>query len=474
MALEAAGGVVLIRIDDMPGIVQDMLVARLPVYGARLPVSLPTTYRFEAADGSVIIDRSSNARRKRLVLCRRGVVSELRQSTAVIVTVGPVIDGSGNFVTNAQTADFKISKAGVISTLSGASVSHESNGVYNISLTTNNVNTVGLFDIFMGNPSMSMSVHSYRILSPESFDVKNQDLPSTLDQIWGSAASAESSSAEANAKLDTKPSLGAIEDSTVLAKQLTSEAIQASILNLTDRSAKINIWAAPLMEIPDTGSTAYAFTIVIKDDEDKLVNLDATPTVIATNAAEVNRSANLSAVTNPSTGVYKFTYTVASTHPPESLRISVSGAVLSEARYSEWIGSVVDYNSITLLQQIYVDLSGKPTLAQMESSTLAKEASVLTVPATTRDLVYSAMPDGPWPDGSFGDRLLISNNNNRSVGVTGLGSGHVQCVVHEILDNAVTGLSLDATAVVKLQNGLALQSTLLVVDKSTSLIPALL
>jgi hypothetical protein len=385
-----------------------------------------------------------------------------------------VIDSSGNVVTTAVRADFKISKAGVTSVLPAASVVHDSNGVYSITLTGSNVDTLGLFDIFMGNPSMSMSVASYRVLAPDSFDTMMTLLPGSLDAVLNEAASAASAAGSADMKLNSKPSLAAIEESAVLAKQTTSETIQTSIQNLTDRSAKINVWGTSLLEIPDTGSTSYAFTVVIKDDEDRLVDLDSIPTVIATNAANANRSTNLSAVTLHSTGVYRFTYTVANTHVAESLRIAVSGTVSGEARYSEWIGAVVDYNSITLLQQIQLDLAAKPTLSQMESSALAKESTVALVPTTTRDLVYSAMPDGPWPDGSFGDRLLISNNNNRSVGVTGAGSGHVHCVVHEIVENAFTGPAIDATAVVKLQNGLALQSTLLIVDKCTSLIPALL
>lgn len=124
------------------------------------------------------------------------------------------------------------------------------------------------------------------------------------------------------------------------------------ITALNNLSAKMNIFGAPLLEIPDSGSTVYAFTVVVKDDEDKLVNLDASPTLAAANAAATDRSANLSAVSNPSTGRYTFTYTVANTHAKESLRITVSGTVSAEARYIEWIGAVVDYDTLTTLQDV--------------------------------------------------------------------------------------------------------------------------
>lgn len=153
--------------------------------------------------------------------------------------------------------------------------------------------------------------------------------------------------------------------------------VNNNILNLNNLSAKMNLFGSPLLEIPESGSTVYAFTLVVKDDEDKLVNLDASPTVTAANASGTNRSGALSAVSNPSTGRYTFTYTVANTHASESLRIAVSGTVSAEARYVEWIGAVVNYDTLTVLQQISTDLAGKPNLAQIEGSAiLAKESTV--------------------------------------------------------------------------------------------------
>jgi hypothetical protein len=122
----------------------------------------------------------------------------------------------------------------------------------------------------------------------------------------------------------------------------------------------MNIFGSPLLEIPDAGSAVYAFTVVVKDDEDKLVSLDASPTITAANAAGTNRSGNLSAVSNPSTGRYTFTYSVPSTHAAESLRITVSGAVSTEARYIEWIGAVVDYDTLTILNAIKLKTDNLP------------------------------------------------------------------------------------------------------------------
>ena len=203
-----------------------------------------------------------------------------------------------------------------------------------------------------------------------------------LTQIEGSAILAKEATVATRAtqsSVDQRPTLTQIEGSSILAKEATSASILTAIQNLNNLSAKINVFGSPLLEIPDTGSTVYAFTVIVKDDEDKLVNLDASPTVTAANAVGTNRSGNLSAVANPSTGRYIFTYSVPNTHPAESLRISIAGAVSGDARYLEWIGAVVNYETLTLLQQISTDLAGKPNLAQIEGSqVLAKEATVAT------------------------------------------------------------------------------------------------
>lgn len=271
--------------------------------------------------------------------------------------------------------------------------------------------------------------------------------------------------------VDGKPTLVQIEASSVLAKEATvnTRASQTSvngiptnpllttdsrlnnldfaistvnnnILNLNNLSAKMNLFGSPLLEIPESGSTVYAFTLVVKDDEDKLVNLDASPTVTAANAAGTNRSGNLSAVSNPSTGRYTFTYTVANTHASESLRIAVSGTVSAEARYVEWIGAVVNYDSLTVLQSV------QTTVNAIDTRLPAAPAAVGDIPTANqnRDAVMNAMPNGGWVNGSFGDRWLIGTNDNREVQVTG--SNHVSADVHAFQAGVIDAAAIAAGA----------------------------
>jgi hypothetical protein len=298
-------------------------------------------------------------------------------------------------------------------------------------------------------------------IETDTQDIQSR-LPAALNggRMVSNAEVVSDSTIAKEATLTNRPTLLQIEGSTVLAKELTvaSRATQASvnliptnplrdndarlnfidasiatsassilsaISNLNNLSAKCNLFGSSVLEAPETGSTSYEFTLVVNDDEGKLVNLDALPTITATNSSGVDRSTNLSAVTNPSVGRYRFTYTVAASHAREPLRIDASGTVSSEARYAPWSGAVVDFDNLSVLNQILSELALKPTLLQIEaSSILAKVTTPL--------------------------------------------------IVGQVNAGAITAASIDATAITVLQNGLALQSTSLLIDKCTKLIPALL
>ncbi len=243
-------------------------------------------------------------------------------------------------------------------------------------------------------------------------------------------------------------------DTRLLNLDLPISTVNTAIGNLNNLSALINIYGSPLLEIPDAGSTLYAFTIVVRDNEGKLVNLDTLPTVTASNAAGTSRSANLSSVTNPSTGRYIFTYSVSNAHPQENLRIVGSGTVSGESRYIEWIGSVVNYDTLTVLQSV------QTTVNSIDTRLPALPAAVGDIPTANqnRDAVMNAMPNGGWVNGSFGDRWIISNNSNRTIGVTGAGSGHVQVDVHQMQPNVMTASALATDAVTEIVTGVWTQN----------------
>lgn len=405
---------------------------------------------------------------------------QLRQNTSATVRIGPILDSAGAAVTSAVVGDLRITKNGAVAVLSGITITHDHNGNYLVPLTSTHTDTVGRIDISVGNNAMQMVPERFMVLQPSLYDDLVVTSPSDagglrdVARIAGQTVNA-STAVTFPGSIASQPSVDAIPTNPLLTTDtrlnnldFPISSINTAIGNLNNLSALINLYGAPLLEIPDAGNVIYAFTIIVRDNEGKLVNLDASPTLAAANASGTSRTSNLSSVTNPATGRYTFTYTVASTHPKESIRITASGTVSGEARYIEWVGNIVDYDTLTTLQQV------QTTVNSINTRLPSSPAASGDIPAATtiRDVIMNSMPNGGWVDGSFGDRWLISANNTRELAITG--SGHIAAVLHDAEPNSIPDDAFTTAAITRIQNGLALQSTLLIVDKATRLIPALL
>lgn len=151
--------------------------------------------------------------------------------------------------------------------------------------------------------------------------------------------------------------------------------ILLSVQALTNLSSLANLFGPPVMEIPASSSTSFPFTLMVKDQEGKAVDLDDNPTITATNAAGTSRSAGLSSVTKVATGQYTFTYSVASTDTSEALTIKASGAISAESRVAFCITSVVDYDASAALV----------TLQSLTTAIKAKTDNLPSTPAATGD-----------------------------------------------------------------------------------------
>ena len=204
------------------------------------------------------------------------------------------------------------------------------------------------------------------------------------------------------------------------------DAVAAQITGLNNLSALINIYGSPLLEIPDSSSTAFAFTVVVRDSEGKLVDLDASPTIAASNAAGTDRSVNLSVVSHPATGRYTFTYSVSSAATEESLRITVSGAVSAEGRYIEWIGAVVNYDTLTTLNTVASNVSAihakLPSKSYLVGTTNsdgdlqldeATGTGTVTLTSTTRVKLDATQPD--YAPAKAGDAMALTSGERTTL-----------------------------------------------------------
>ena len=100
-------------------------------------------------------------------------------------------------------------------------------------------------------------------------------------------------------------------------------ALEAS-LQSSLTAATIDLAGPSEFQIPSSGTNTYQFELHIYDGAGNMEVPDSTPTFAAANESGTDRSSNLGSVTNPSTGVYRVTYMVASTHAVESIRVLAS------------------------------------------------------------------------------------------------------------------------------------------------------
>lgn len=311
----------------------------------------------------------------------------LRQSTAATRTVGPVLDTSGNPVTTAVAANFSIVKNGTVAALSSETVTHASNGHYAIDFTTTNTNTLGELAVIVNNSAMAMTQHRYTVLTATAYDtlVTNGTLASTTS---GRTLAVDAS--------------GIVTDTagtTTLLSRLTStraglldnldvaiSTIQSQITALNNLSAKANWFGSALLEIPDSGTRAYVFELVIKDDEDKLVNLDGLPTITLANSAGTDRSSLITTgIANAATGRYTLTITVGTSTTNEALLLKATGTVSGETRYAVLATQVVDYDSGSIINSIYTTL-GVPATSTIAGDIAAVKTVADTVASDTTTL----------------------------------------------------------------------------------------
>lgn len=323
----------------------------------------------------------------------------LKQSTATDRLV--FMTDSGDHVSGKAglTLTITASKAGAAFGSISPTVTERGNGWYSVALTSSHTDTLGDLALHITGTGADPADLLFNVTA----NILGDTLPANVTQIGGGAQSATDLKDLVDTGYD--PATHKLEEVKVLtghtaqtgdgyavlnngtygnsALKTLIDAVAAQITGLNNLSALANLYGSPLLEIPDSGTTQFAFTLVVRDSEGKLVDLDASPTVTAANAAGTDRSSNLSAVSHPATGRYTFTYGVAAAAAEESLRITCSGAVSAEGRYIEWIGAVVNYNTLTTLAAIEADtqdiqsrLPAALVGGRMDSSVGAKQVGV--------------------------------------------------------------------------------------------------
>jgi len=104
-------------------------------------------------------------------------------------------------------------------------------------------------------------------------------------------------------------------------------------------------------------------------------------------------------------------------------------------------GSVGSISGVTFPDNFgSLDITVGEAIAELGANALA--ANDLYTPIAQAN--WNALTTATWATNSFGKHILISNNNNRSVQVTGAGSGHIAADIHALQAGVITSAAFAA------------------------------
>jgi hypothetical protein len=131
-----------------------------------------------------------------------------------------------------------------------------------------------------------------------------------------------------------------------------------------------------------------------------------------------------------------------------AIKAKTDNLPVDPADASDIAASFVTVNNTLSAISGYIDTEVASIKAKTDNLP-ALPAAVGDIPTANhnRDAVLNALPSAGYVNGSFGDRILISDNDNRTVKVTGGGSGHIGADVHEIQPGVITNLAFAPGAI---------------------------
>lgn len=189
-------------------------------------------------------------------------------------------------------------------------------------------------------------------------------------------------------------------------------ASQADI-NALNQSAsrRIILQALEQWERPESGSSTYTIEARTWDGDGAAVNADSTPTLTATGGTSGSLAASLSSATNPATGVYRWTFTVASSATLEQVTLDVSATIGGSAFTLTRFAVILDAVSATWttgdrtkLTAVYDKL---PLRSYLVGSTVNSGAIASTDMAAISDAVWDDSLDEHTDVSKFGGFIQL-------------------------------------------------------------------
>jgi len=206
----------------------------------------------------------------------------LRQSTAATLTIGPILDATGAEYTGAVIGDISISKNGTVTALaSAATLTHATNGIYSLALTTGNTDTLGRLQLVVNKATYQMPLVGLNVVPAMVYDslIAGSDyLQVDIVQLNSSTQNADrmviSSSAQRTVAITGSNYVAAVlhdaEPDSIPADALTAAAItaiQAGLATSANQTIIIDRVSYSLTALvgacSDAGTAAETYTLSI-------------------------------------------------------------------------------------------------------------------------------------------------------------------------------------------------------------------
>ena len=248
------------------------------------------------------------------------------------------------------------------------------------------------------------------------------------------------------------------------------------------------------MSIPQSTSRVVVMPMYLLDGTTEAGSgLSPTVKISKNGAAMADPNAGPSTATSVSNNLYKFTLTTQDTNTLDDLLVRFTEAtcepvmrLFNVKKATNGGLTAIPDTAVTTNNSLLTSGTGTDQLAVAAGKVLLQATqtgvtiptvttvtdkagySLTVTPPTSADIataVWQSLTTTNWGANTFGNYVIISNSTNRSIGVTGAGSGHVHSVVHAMQPDVLTASALATDAVSEIASAVA---TILLVDGATN------
>lgn len=202
---------------------------------------------------------------------------------------------------------------------------------------------------------------------------------------------------------------------------LSSDIIAA--INALNQSAsrRVTLAVSEPFERPESGASTYTIQGRTYTADGAAVDADSPPTLTATGIVSGSLAANLSAATNPATGVYQWVYTVASNAALEQIKFDLSAAIAADTFTMTNFSQTADFVAATFTT------TDRATLDAILADTDSLDTTKITTARANKIDEITAARMGvltDWIDGGRLDLILDARASQNSLDLAALSAAN--------------------------------------------------